>query len=116
MIARQLLVSAVLVGLAFSTPCFAAKSYTPAELRKMVNAGKYPKQGKPVSESRAMAFPACKSTAKSVIDQVRPNYPSEVIVDTGIMYMAKLWTNTGVVLMACSQLDGKLVTTTSDYL
>lgn len=116
MIARQLLVSVVAMGLVFSTPCFAGKSYTPAEVRKMVKTGKYPKQGKPVSEGRAMAFPACKATAKSVIDQVKPNYPSEIIVDTGIMYMAKLWTNTGVVLMTCSQPDGKFVSATSEYL
>lgn len=116
MIARQLLVSILLMGAVFSTPCFAGKTNTPAELKKMVNAGKYPKQGKPVSQSKATAFTACKASAKNVIDQVKPNYPSEVVVDTGIMYMAKLWTNTGVVLMTCGQPGSKLVTTTSDYL
>ena len=116
MIARLLLVLVAVAGIAVSTPCWAAKSYTPAELRKMVKAGKYPKQGKPVSEGRAMTFPACKATATSVIDQVKPNYPSEIIVDTGIMYMAKVWTNTGVVLMTCSQPDGKFVSATSEYL
>lgn len=108
--------ASLLIGAMSFSPAVAKKSYTPAELRTMVKKGKYPKQGKAKSQSQSMSFAACKAQAQSVVRDVKPNYPAEVVVDTGILFMAKTWTNDGVVTMSCSKPDGKLVMTISEYL
>lgn len=107
----------ILVGLLVSVPAFAAKTtYTPSQLRHMVASGHAPAQKKhPTVVSKHMSFADCVATVQAAIDAVHPKYPTDVIVNTSIMFMGKIWTNDGVVLMTCSKPDRKLVLLRDEY-
>ena len=92
------------------------KTYTPFELNKMINSGSYPKQGTVKTVTKKVdSFYGCKSTIKNIMSQLG-SYPERVIVDTGILYTAKVWTNNGAVTTSCSKLDSKLIIMEASYL
>lgn len=93
-----------------------AKDYTPAQLRKMISSGQYPKQGNPENKTQSMSFSACVSTITNMTDQVKDNYPVQTIVDSNIMKVIKIWTNDAAMVLSCSASDQKLIITTSKYL
>jgi len=93
----------------------AGKTYTPAELKEMIARGTYPDQNSPTTQSQIMAFDQCAAKVKSSVDAVKDNYPAEIIVDTAVMVVAKVWTNDGALTLACSQPDLKLVITNASY-
>ncbi len=97
-------------------PAYAAKTYTPQQLRKMVNSGNPPKQGSPTTQTQTMSFGACVAKVNAVVDSVKAQYPAKIIVQTKILHMAKVWTNDGAMTLSCSQPDGKLVITNAKYL
>lgn len=107
-------VLALAVLLAF--PAYAAKIYTPQQLRKMVNSGNLPKQGAPTTHTQTMSFGACVAKVNAVVASVKPQYPAKIIVQTKILHMAKIWANDGAMTLSCSQPDGKLVITNATYL
>ena len=113
---KALIVSLLAISAAIAMPAHAAKTYTPDQLRKMVNSGKPPKQGSPSTQTQAMSFGACVSKVNSVVDSVKAQYPAKIIVKTKIMHMAKVWTNDGAMTLSCGQPDGKLVITNAKYL
>lgn len=97
-------------------PAYAAKTYTPAQLRQMVNSGKLPKQGSPSTQTQAMSFGACVSKVNGVVDSIKGQYPAKTLVKTNILHMAKIWTNDGAMTLSCSQPDGTFVVTNAKYL
>lgn len=48
-------------------PAYAAKTYTPQQLRKMVNSGNPPKQGSPTTQTQTMSFGACVAKVNAVV-------------------------------------------------
>jgi hypothetical protein len=116
MTTKNLIFAAIALVATLSLPAYAAKTYTPQQLRKMVNSGKPPKQGSPTTQTQAMSFGSCVAKVNSVVDSVKDQYPAKIIVQTKIMHMAKVWTNDGAMTLSCSQPDSKLVITNAKYL
>ncbi|MBK7519241.1 MAG: hypothetical protein IPI75_03660 [Gammaproteobacteria bacterium] len=107
---------AVVLALAASAPAHAAKTYTPAQLRQMVNAGNPPNQGSPTTQKQSMSFSSCVSKVDGIVASVRGQYPAKTIVNTSILHMAKVWTNDAAMTLTCSGPDRTLVITTAKYL
>ena len=96
-------------------PVFAQKTYTPAQLRAMVNGGRYPDQGAASTQTKTMDYAQCIATLESVVGAVQPNYPARTIVSTNVMRVEKVWTNDAAVTVSCSAPDRKLVMTSAPY-
>jgi hypothetical protein len=92
------------------------KTYTPAQLRNMVQGGNYPKQGTPKVETVEMNFVTCLLRVEAIMDAAKPNYPTATVVNTQIMHLSKAWTNDGAVTATCSAADNKLIVTVAPYL
>lgn len=93
------------------------KIYKPNQLNRMINSGQYPNQG-PVNntQTKAMSFSACKVAVDNTLSPIRGSYPVKIIVNTRVLYMAKAWTNDGVVMASCSEPDRKMVMTQASYM
>jgi len=109
-------ITVVLTLLIISFSVFAAQTYTPRELQKMVGAGNYPAQGGTSTQTKDMRFPTCISTVNNVISSISGEYPTEIIANTAIMYLVKLWTNDSAMTLTCSKPDKKLVITSASYI
>ena len=107
--------AAVSLLLSSSIPALAQKTYTPAQLRAMVNSGRYPDQGAASTQTKTMDYSQCIATLESVVGAVRPNYPAQTIVSTNLMRVEKVWTNDAAVTVSCSAPDRKLVMTSAPY-
>jgi hypothetical protein len=94
---------------------FAQVTYTPQQLRSMVDQGRPPAQGAPSTVSETADFSSCARKVHGVVASVRPNYPAQVIVDTSSMVLAKVWTNDAAMTLTCSGPDRKLVITKAPY-
>jgi len=93
----------------------AQKTYTPAQLRSMVQSGNYPAQGNPSTKSESIAYAKCIAKVESVVSSIRPNYPTQTVVSTNLMRMEKLWTNDAAMTLTCSAADNKFVITSAPY-
>ncbi|WP_340617465.1 hypothetical protein [Xenorhabdus entomophaga] len=93
-----------------------AKTYTKEQLNDMVNSGNYPDQLSPVTQDiSSMGFTDCKNSALGIYNQVSGEYPGKRVVDSSILFIIKIWTNDGVIMVSCSEPDQKRVITQSDY-
>lgn len=99
----------------FCNQSFAAKTYTPSELNKMINSGQYPDQGAVKTTSKPMSFAECRRTVDGIMSQIRDSYPVKPIVDTSILYIVKAWTNNGAMTVNCSGPDKKMILTEAPY-
>lgn len=93
----------------------AGKTYTPAQLRKMVAAGKFPDQGPVETKVQRMDYTTCIASMASVVESVQPDYPTKTIMSSNIGRIEKVWTNDAAMTLTCSAPDGKLVITTAKY-
>lgn len=110
---RKLLL-VVSVSLAFSAA--ASTTYTKEQLNSMDASGQYPEQESPVTKSSEVVdFDSCKENAHSIYSQVYGSYPAKEIVNTNVLYVVKLWTNDGAIVVSCSEPDGKKIVTQSSY-
>jgi hypothetical protein len=110
------LLAIAFISLGVSSPAFSEKTYTPAELRSMVQSGNYPKQGSPSNQSQRMDYSACIAKITAVVSSVQPEYPTRTVLNTSIARIEKVWTNDAAMTLSCSAPDGKLVITTAAYL
>ncbi len=108
-------ITITLIALLFSLSVLSAQTYMPSELRQMVSSDNYPEQGSVSTKTQAISFTACVSKVKGVVSSVSGQYPTKIIVNTGIMYMAKVWTNDAALTLSCSDPDRKLIITTAKY-
>ena len=92
-----------------------AKTYKGSELRKMVSVGKYPKVGNPKTETQTMSFETCRLAIAMAISQVEGALPTEVLVNTNLLYIAKIWLNDSQTVLSCSNPDSMFTTVTSSY-
>ena len=113
---RHLIFSAFISAMIFSFPANAAKTYTPEQLRKMVESGKPPKQGTPTTQTQVMTFNVCVGKIDAIVNSIEEQYPAKNIVQTKLLYMVKVWTNDAAMTLSCSQPDKKLIITTAKYL
>ncbi len=111
---KKLMTTIILVTMILSA--YAEETYTPSELNRMVDSGQYPEQG-PVSntETKSISFGDCIVAVESIMSQIRDLYPVDTIVDTGLVYMVKAWTNDGAITATCSKSDQKMVITEAPY-
>ncbi|QGF21977.1 hypothetical protein PQB85_gp20 [Erwinia phage Midgardsormr38] len=108
--------TAILLFTVIAFGASAATTYTKDELNSMDASGQYPAQEAPITKSvEAISFGQCKENASSIYNQVSGNYPAKEIVNTGILYVVKIWTNDGAIMVSCSEPDGKKVVTQSSY-
>ena len=105
----------ILLAFLVSTSATAERTYTPAQLRSMVNSGNYPDQSDPITKTQRMDYADCIAKVESVVASVSPNYPNKTIVSTNLMRMEKLWTNDSAMTLTCSASDKKLVITSAPY-
>ena len=95
---------------------FAQKTYTPAQLNKMVDSGSFPKQGPVKTQSQSMAFSACIAKVEAVIGSDDSNYPAKTIASSDVVRMVKLWTNDAAMTLTCSAADSKITITKAPYI
>jgi len=94
----------------------AATTYTKEQLNDMDQSGQYPEQESPVTKGiESVDFDKCKSDTGSIYNQVLGNYPAKEVVDSDVLYVVKIWTNDGAILVSCSEPDRKKVITQSSY-
>lgn len=111
-VALMLFVSA----LTLSATASAQKTYTPAQLRSMVQSGNYPEQSTLTTQTQSIDYVVCIAKLESVVASIRPNYPAKTVVSTNIMRIEKVWTNDSAMTFTCSAPDNKLVITSAPYL
>lgn len=94
----------------------ASSTYTKEQLNSMAASGSYPEQESPITKSsESVPFDKCKQDTYSVYNQISGNYPAQEVVNSGVLYIVKLWTNDGAIMVSCSEPDGKKVVTQSSY-
>ena len=94
----------------------ASTTYTKEQLNDMARKGQYPEQESPVTKGvESVDFAKCKNDAGDIYSQVSGNYPAKELVNSGILYVVKIWTNDGAIMISCSEPDGKKVITQSSY-
>lgn len=109
---RLLLIASILLA----SNATASTTYTKEQLNSMDASGQYPEQEAPVTKSIEVAsFNDCKNNANNIFSQVVGSYPAKKIVSTNELYIVKIWTNDGVIMVSCSEPDGKKVVTQSSY-
>ncbi|MGO2251700.1 hypothetical protein EDC47_11954 [Raoultella planticola] len=106
----------ILASLLIAFSASASTTYTKEQLNAMDASGQYPEQESPVTKSvEVVDFDSCKENAYSIYSQILGNYPAKEIVNTNVLYVVKLWTNDGVIMVSCSEPDGKKIVTQSSY-
>ncbi|MCF7355739.1 MULTISPECIES: hypothetical protein [Vibrio] len=100
----------------FSASASAQKTYTPAQLKGMVQSGSYPKQGSVSSKTLNLDYVSCISKVDSIVDSIKANYPTQTVVSTNVLRIEKVWTNDAAMTLTCSAADKNLVITTAAYL
>lgn len=114
---KQIVVSVLsITALILSTSASAQKTYTPAQLQRMVQSGSYPKQGAPSTQTLSIDYVSCIAKVESIVASVRPNYPAQTVASTNLMRIEKVWTNDAAMTLSCSASDRKLVITSAPYL
>ncbi|WP_220813087.1 hypothetical protein [Pseudomonas paralcaligenes] len=108
--------SSLILAISLSFSAYAENTYTPEQLRKMVNSGHPPEQGSPTTQTQAVSFGLCVAKVNEVLAAVKEQYPVKVIVQTEALHVTKVWTNDAAMMLSCSQPDRKLVITSSKYL
>ncbi len=108
--------TAMIILLATITSAYAEKTYTPGELNRMIGSGRYPEQGPVIrKETKSISFDDCIVAVEGIMSQIRDFYPVETIVNTGLVYMVKAWTNDSATTTTCSKSDQKMVVTSALY-
>lgn len=108
--------TAMIILSAIIMSAYGEKTYTPSELDRMIDSGQYPEQGPVIkTETKSISFDDCIVAVENIMSQIRDFYPVETIVNTGIVYMVKTWTNDGATTTTCSKSDQKMVITIAPY-
>lgn len=111
---KKLIIAMAFIATNAST--YAEVTYTPSQLNRMISNGQYPNQGSVNnSQTESMSFADCKMAVKDVMSQIKGSYPVKAIVNTGILYTVKAWTNDGVITASCSAPDKKMILTQAPY-
>ena len=91
-------------------------TYTPSQLRTMIQNGDFPKQGSQTTQTEIIGYRDCLAKVAGIIAAIGSNYPTRTILNTNTARMEKIWTNDGALTVTCSAPDNKLVITNALYL
>ncbi len=94
----------------------AGNTYTPAQLSKMIEAGRYPKQGNVTKTVKSIVYAACILNLEKFVDAIKPPYPAETIASTDTIRTDKLWTNDAAMTVTCLAESDEMVITIAPYL
>lgn len=92
------------------------KTYVASELFRFYREKNFPAVGTAKTVNTPMIFSKCKTTVKSILTSFDGALPTEVIVQTKILYLAKVWTNDGEMLFSCSKPDKQMTVVSSNYI
>ena len=92
------------------------KTYSAKELFKFYNSNNFPKVGNSQTQTKPMNFNVCKETVINTIAGFGGAIPTKEIVNTGSIYMAKVWSNESEILFNCSSTDNQMTVVVSPYL
>lgn len=114
---KKIVVSTILLSalICQSQLVYAQKTYTPAQLKSMIQSGKYPAQGDVQTQTVSRSYSECIATMDEILGAVRPYYPVQTIASSRDIRVEKAWTNDGAVTVSCSAPDRKMVLTRSSY-
>jgi hypothetical protein len=70
-------------------------TYTPSQLRTMIQNGDFPKQGSQTTKTEIIGYRDCLAKVAAIIAAIGPNYPTRTILNTNAARMEKIWTNDG---------------------
>ena len=91
-----------------SINCFANATYAQDALKAMYAKGKLPKTGQAVtSEETVMDFNECRDKGNETYMAVADHFPAKIVVDSGVLYILKIWQSDALVIVNCSRTDGK---------
>lgn len=93
-----------------------AKTYSPSQLKQMINSGKYPPQETATTRTSQADFASCVANMTQVVAAVGNDYPNEIIVDTAVLKTHKVWANDAAITVSCSAPDQKMLITSAKYL
>jgi hypothetical protein len=105
-----------ITSVSLGIPSNAQKTYTPDQLRNMIQRGNYPQQGKPSTQSQNLDYASCIAKVAQAVSAVGDAYPTRTIVSTNTMIVQKVWTNDAAVTVTCSAADQIFVITSAPYL
>lgn len=109
---KNLLIFPLFLSL-ISIPAF-SKEYTPSQLFKMVNSGKFPEQIDGTTTYSSVPFATCAANAEKIARSVEENYPVKRIIQTSSIVTYKFWANDGVTVVTCTS-DNRMGLTKSSY-
>ncbi|TKI07647.1 hypothetical protein [Martelella alba] len=101
---------------AFSAGCFAHITYTPDALNAMYAKGRLPKTGPVVMEKHStMDFGECRAQANKQYAGYASRLPARIVVDSGVLYILKIWQVDGMKVVTCSRSEGSRFVTRAEY-
>ena len=106
----------LIAGVLLAVPAHAQKTYTPEQLRQMIQSGNEPKEGYTKTERLNMSFYDCKVKVQRMNVDVQPNYPTRPIAFDDEIVKIKMWTNDAAMTLTCIKAEGVLVIQTAIYL
>ncbi len=116
MLKLLILLSATTLTALLSIAAHADRTYTPAQLNRLVNSGNPPPQGPITTTTQSIDFASCVAKIESIAAAIGSHYPTYTVVKTNIMRVEKFWTNDAAMTATCVAADRKLVLTTAKYL
>lgn len=109
------LILGLILSLAVNS-CFANVTYNKEKLNAMFSSGKLPKVGPMVAKDESvMNFDDCRSNAIGMYTSSAVNFPAKVIADSGVIFIAKIWSSDAELVITCSRSDGKRTITQAVY-
>lgn len=90
--------------------------YTRKEINNLVSSEKYPKQGSVKTITKNSSFSDCKVAIINVTEQFQGLYPEKILMNTNIVYTAKVWTNDAALTVSCLKVNRKMVITQAKYI
>jgi hypothetical protein len=104
------------VGVGLCTAATAQKTYSVAELRRLVDAKKYPALGVATTKTESFGYASCVAKVESIVKTGATRILSRTIVSTNLMRVEKIWGTDSATTLTCLGSDKKFITTTAPYL
>ncbi len=102
--------------LAIGSSALAQKTYSPEELKRLVDAKKYPATAAPTTNIELLAYPACLAKIDARLKSGGAALVSRSVVSTNVMRVERIWLKDSAMTLTCLGADKKFITTTAPYL
>jgi hypothetical protein len=104
------------ISVSVCSVAFAQKTYAIEDLRKLVDAKKYPALGAATTKAEPLVFSACLAKVDSRLKASGKGSISRTIVSTNMMRVEKIWMADSVTTLTCLASDKKYIVTTASYI